>query len=202
MIYFVQEAWSDKSPIKIGFSGGDVRNRVSHLQSASPAPLCLLAAVDGSQQDEQKEHRRWKHLRLHGEWFRADAELVEYIGSFRCIPELFGVAGRRRQMGITPDWLALVTKEPRLHDLLGRAIRTRDDAKDFCANHVWYGCSLRDRCTTCRGGLRTALAELVGWSAECPELATERAYSLAYDTLFGALPGCRGCGCLSASDFE
>lgn len=83
MIYFIQEAGDQSAPIKIGFTASDPTKRLGELQTGYPAKLTVLHARDGSIIDEKEEHDRWGHLRIHGEWFRAEPELVEYVRSQR-----------------------------------------------------------------------------------------------------------------------
>lgn len=92
--------------------------------------------------------------------------------------------------GVT--WDALVAAEPRLEQLLARARATRDDgsAPSFCANDVWYGHAGHP-------GLKPVLARLVGWNAVGGDLIrSEKAYDVAYETVYDALPDCRACWCL------
>ena len=72
VVYFVRSGDS----IKIG-SASDFKRRSSSLQTASPEPLNVLAIVPGL--DEYKIHQRFAHLRIRGEWFRAEPELLEFI---------------------------------------------------------------------------------------------------------------------------
>jgi T5orf172 domain len=81
MIYFIQEAGNEKAPIKIGYCSGDPISRLQALQTGYPAKLAIICVLPGPQSDEGREHEKWKHLRVHGEWFRADPDLLEYIRS-------------------------------------------------------------------------------------------------------------------------
>ena len=57
----------------------------------------------------------------------------------------------------------------------------------FCANAVWYGYAGFEP------GIRSRLCELVGTCAEKGgDLRPSEAYDLAYETLYEALPDCRG----------
>lgn len=67
-VYFVR--YRDR--VKIGWSI-DPRERVK----AHPVDE-ILAIVPGDHRDEQRYHRQFAHLRENGEWFRAEAELLEY----------------------------------------------------------------------------------------------------------------------------
>lgn len=73
-VYFVRVG--ARGPIKIG-KATNPRARLSELQVGHYKTLCLLAYSD--QLDEAKMHRRFKHLRLRGEWFRAAPELRAFV---------------------------------------------------------------------------------------------------------------------------
>lgn len=79
-VYFVQV--EGDGPIKIGVSTGLPDNRVYSLQCACPYELRLVATFFGGRAAEAGLHRRFKHLRLRGEWFRPAPELLEWIERF------------------------------------------------------------------------------------------------------------------------
>lgn len=98
----------------------------------------------------------------------------------------------------TLTWETLVELEPRLAHLRAMASRVRDDGRAayFCANASWFGYDGHR-------GIKPQLEKLVGFyrTASDPSglLTGSQAYDLAYDTLYGLLPDCRGkCGCLRA----
>jgi hypothetical protein len=67
---------------------------------------------------------------------------------------------------------------------------------DFCANAVWYGYPGH------KPGIKKRMGQLVGWGApeDAGELRTSAAYDVAYETIYQALPDCRGdCSCLKVS---
>jgi hypothetical protein len=74
-VYFVQAG--DDGPVKIGFST-DTQRRLKELQTASPAPLKLLAQVIGTPAIEAFVHKvlRKKHVR--GEWYAIDDDDISY----------------------------------------------------------------------------------------------------------------------------
>ena len=75
-IYFIQG--SETKRIKIGYSV----NPKARLQSLSASePLTLLKTIPGNAEEEKKLHKRFQHLRRHGEWFEADEELIQFIKS-------------------------------------------------------------------------------------------------------------------------
>jgi len=77
-VYFIQGAPGGN--IKIGWALSPERRR-SELQCGSPIPLSILASVPGTRELESEHHSRFAHLREHGEWFRPEPELLEYIAS-------------------------------------------------------------------------------------------------------------------------
>jgi hypothetical protein len=77
-VYFLRIG-SD-GPVKIG-SSRDPAARQADLQTAHPDKLVLLGAVGGGRGEELRLHRKFSSLRLMGEWFRPDGELLEYIAS-------------------------------------------------------------------------------------------------------------------------
>jgi hypothetical protein len=76
-VYFLRSGAS--GPIKIGFTGNTPMARLSALQTGNPEPLRLLAAIPGVREDEQRLHERFAHIRIGGEWFRAEPDLLAFI---------------------------------------------------------------------------------------------------------------------------
>ncbi len=76
MIYFVRCA--ARNAIKIGMAE-DPSKRLRALQTACPDPLEMLGTVPGERKQEKEFHRKFTHLRILGEWFRADQDLIETI---------------------------------------------------------------------------------------------------------------------------
>lgn len=116
--------------IKIGYAatGSAVARRFTAIQASSPVPVDLLAAVEGTREDERAWHTRWRALRQHSEWFESTPELLRAIGeveavdvpqsdtarlSFRCPPSLVTAVDNVR--GSTP-------RERYLRDLVRRAV--------------------------------------------------------------------------------
>jgi DNA-binding XRE family transcriptional regulator len=75
MVYFIQ---SKAGPIKIGFTKAITR-RLSALQQANSENLNLLGLMQGGFKVEKTLHEKFIHLRIHGEWYRPDTELLEFI---------------------------------------------------------------------------------------------------------------------------
>ncbi|MEM9220491.1 MAG: GIY-YIG nuclease family protein [Cyanobacteria bacterium P01_F01_bin.150] len=82
-VYFILN--SDSSAIKIGMAK-NLERRLKSLQTSSPAKLELIRSVQVSSQGEARElekllHQKFEHIRITGEWFRAESELIHYIES-------------------------------------------------------------------------------------------------------------------------
>lgn len=80
-VYFILN--EDSRAIKIG-RAKNLEKRMKTLQTASPAPLKLLKSIQVSSGQEAHEleqslHERFSALRLWGEWFRAEGELLAYV---------------------------------------------------------------------------------------------------------------------------
>ena len=73
MIYFIQSGTN--GPVKIGYSAAGAEQRLANLQTGSAAVLRIVGLVNGSRKDEAEWHRRFAHLRIHGEWFKWAPEL-------------------------------------------------------------------------------------------------------------------------------
>ncbi len=71
-------------PIKIGFAI-DVRVRMRALQGAMPWPLEVLLTIEGDVDKERELHRQFKHLRMEGEWFSRDADIMKYIERVKAV---------------------------------------------------------------------------------------------------------------------
>lgn len=75
-VYFV--AASYEGLIKIGYSN-EPAFRLSTLQKMSPSKLSLIGVVVGGLIKEQELHCKFRDLHSHGEWFRAESPLCEFI---------------------------------------------------------------------------------------------------------------------------
>lgn len=80
-IYFILN--EDSNAIKIG-RAKDLAKRMNALQTSSPVKLRLIKSVqvEGGKEAHELEqllHRQFNEIRLAGEWFKAEANLLEYI---------------------------------------------------------------------------------------------------------------------------
>jgi len=72
MIYFAIN--SNDGLIKIGYSAIPI-GRIIHLGKS----ISILATLDGNRPREILLHKRFSHLRVTGEWFKPDQELLNFI---------------------------------------------------------------------------------------------------------------------------
>jgi hypothetical protein len=77
-VYFILN--TETGHIKVGYSI-DPEQRLEDLQAANSSILKIIKTIEGTVGLERQIHKRFKHLRLHGEWFRAAPELMKYIRS-------------------------------------------------------------------------------------------------------------------------
>lgn len=99
-VYFVRE--STLNAIKIGTSTR-VTARLDMIRCNNPGEVSLIAQICGGRRVEAVLHEHFSHVRVRGEWFASDPELIELIESFpvdcdkRDIDALFE---RRRKMKV------------------------------------------------------------------------------------------------------
>jgi hypothetical protein len=78
IVYFVQSG--SGGPIKIGKTSGKPGNRLTGLRCGSAEELQLLGVIQDAPEILEKElHKRFSTLRVRGEWFRPDVELLHFI---------------------------------------------------------------------------------------------------------------------------
>jgi hypothetical protein len=80
-VYFILN--KDSNAVKIG-RAKDLEKRMKALQTSSPAKLKLIKSVqveggEAAQELEKSLHQQFSTIRLVGEWFKAEANLLEYI---------------------------------------------------------------------------------------------------------------------------
>lgn len=78
-IYFIGSRDDPQSLVKIGYTRGDVNDRLKALQTGSPVLLEVLLSIPGTMRDEQDLHVRFRRHRVHGEWFRFGPEIAEFV---------------------------------------------------------------------------------------------------------------------------
>lgn len=77
MIYAIQN--QTNGLIKIGYTAGLVRDRLSQLQTACADRLTILCEMPGEMWQEKELHSRLARHRLGGEWFRPHLEVMQAI---------------------------------------------------------------------------------------------------------------------------
>lgn len=77
-VYFIQ-ANAPSGPVKIGYTGRRVSQRLAEGQTFAPEELTVLVEAPGTTADEAKLHRLFAHQRVRGEWFRYEGELQELV---------------------------------------------------------------------------------------------------------------------------
>lgn len=76
-VYFIQRV-DGTGPIKIGVAD-DVPRRLGGIQTSHPEPLHVLAVMRGGVSMERSLHERFASLRMQGEWFRPEPDLLAFI---------------------------------------------------------------------------------------------------------------------------
>lgn len=81
-MYFIQE--TDSGYIKIGVTE-NLKLRHRTLQQGNPRVLVMLATMEapGGVEDEHRLHDHFTADRVHGEWFKPSAKLMELIEAHR-----------------------------------------------------------------------------------------------------------------------
>jgi len=77
VIYIIDAPEVDR--VKIGYTGGAIRTRLSSLQSQSPVILTMRYTLPGSRAREKYMHRLLAPHRLHGEWFTNGPHVADAI---------------------------------------------------------------------------------------------------------------------------
>lgn len=80
VVYFLQSL--DSLEIKIGTTGR-LADRVLSIKSNIGGDCLVLHVMPGGYELEAALHRKFDHLRAHGEWFRPDPVLVQFIREAR-----------------------------------------------------------------------------------------------------------------------
>ena len=77
MVYILRMRGSDY--YKIGYTGRDVLQRVSDLQTGCPEPLDVIATLEGDEALEYEMHRRFWQYKTQGgdEWFCIPSEIMK-----------------------------------------------------------------------------------------------------------------------------
>lgn len=136
VVYFIQIG--EDGPIKIGMSRGNPIRRLQAMQTGMPYELRVMGVVaEEFGRTEGQLHERFDHLRLRGEWFRPEADLIAFIKANakpfndgnppmpRPVEERISEEDWRRDwvaVGIAAGWERLHPDAKRDYDSLARAI--------------------------------------------------------------------------------
>src|SRR5262245_45746181 len=107
VIYFVLA--EEVGRVKVGITGDGLDRRFAGLASASPVPLRGIGLMRGTSKVETAIHRKFRHLRAHGEWFKMDADLEAFVGCMATdwptfpVPDFVRLTARRRE--ILDEWV-------------------------------------------------------------------------------------------------
>lgn len=115
--------------IKLGFSE-DPERRFNKVASDAPFPCELLAFWPGSKADEMDVQDKFRAVRVHGEWFAATTELLDFVRSV-------GAKAQKRQKGTTICGIELARgQQIRLAKHLGLYPSTVSQWQSVPAEHV------------------------------------------------------------------
>lgn len=115
-VYFAQSVGG--GPIKVG-AASDVSARLGQLQTGAAAQLRILAVISrAGMACETALHRRFDHLRSHGEWFHPTRELTNFIVDLRHAPLLTGDVGCLRRVWALDATLRIRARSARRSHLL------------------------------------------------------------------------------------
>lgn len=76
-VYFIRSV-ADTGPVKIGYST-EPHGRLATLQTSHHGELKIIAAIEGTREDEQALHERFATFRMRGEWFRVAGKFKQYL---------------------------------------------------------------------------------------------------------------------------
>ena len=76
MIYFIQPEAG--GPVKIGYAS-NLRNRASNIQTGTWIPLVVRCVMEGDIAVEKMIHAKFAELRIRGEWFAPEKQLLDFI---------------------------------------------------------------------------------------------------------------------------
>ncbi len=89
-LYFAIAHGTSPLRIKIGITNNP-KGRLADLQRMCPVRLDMLAMIEGGLELERELHSHFDVFRTHGEWFKAEKDLIDvalYARRFGKIPDL------------------------------------------------------------------------------------------------------------------
>lgn len=96
-VYFIAEEGNSEI-VKIGYAVS-IDKRLAQLQGGNIRELQVMRVIKGDAQAEQWLHRRFAPLRIRGEWFHFDPEMMTVS-----VPT-FKPTRREPSKGPTPEWV-------------------------------------------------------------------------------------------------
>jgi hypothetical protein len=122
--YFVRH----QDMIKIG-SSMQPEGRIRALQTGFPLDLEVLAVVSMEVADEYQTHQRFAHLRVRGEWFRSEPDLLAFIEAVKAEPlppppepEIIVIKPKKARTEFDEIVSALIRSRPHLPPVLQRQV--------------------------------------------------------------------------------
>lgn len=187
MIYFITAG--NNQYIKIGYAA-DPAERIKQLQTGNAERLKLIAATMGSKDDERRLHEKWHYAQRQGEWFSTMEDIRWFATRYgMTLPHT-----RNDGAKLYNYFVELSEQEPDLRRLwfdIASVVDYQERAW-FCANDVWYG-------DNGYSGFKPRLEKLVGWYSRSahPAIRSRDVWERSYRFLYGMLPNCRRCSCIS-----
>lgn len=77
MVYFIRAEGTNF--VKIGFTKNSVENRIAELQVGCPHRLVLIKVIDGDSSFEKELHKKFRALKIRGEWFLLQKKLQQFL---------------------------------------------------------------------------------------------------------------------------
>lgn len=93
----------DGARVKIGYTGGNPKERLRALQTGSPMPLVLWAYADGTEELEAAFHNAFAPLRSHGEWFYCEGKLFDLMACLGDEPNVGNYISEDRLEAVISD---------------------------------------------------------------------------------------------------
>lgn len=90
MIYFAYAQGLGR--VKVGYTADSPGSRLRDLRVGCPTELVILHRMPGEREDEKELHRQFAAERLHGEWFKYEGRVKQFLDGVLESPIADGVA--------------------------------------------------------------------------------------------------------------
>ena len=107
--------FSDGEMVKIGYTEGSVRKRLTQVQTGNGRPVKILGVEPGDRSREARLHNHFSSSRGVGEWFYPTRELISRIQSVREANPRWGKDGQS-EIGSLEDHFVLDNDHHRLQE--------------------------------------------------------------------------------------